>query len=352
MDYFFPSILPSINIENQSKKLSYTVNSGENAIRLLLQNLQLKKRSKIALPLFVCDSLKNAVIQEGFEPFYLDLKSDNTFWADYDTDKIRSSNISAVILVHLYGFLHPDSSEIMDVCKNSKIPLIHDAAQSYGIDEKNLTYSSGIVYSFGPGKSSTAAGGAIVKGLNAHFYSKQVKSASDLSIQNFKAELFLKSRVVGYSFTIMDRIKNLILSKLQTSKEIRMMSPYQQKAALMTINYLERFQNKRIDNYNCLKNALIDHPYLKLGYHSNNGLYFKIIIFAKNSPDELKKYLQNNQIPYFSLRDSLFIGKEEFSNYPLFSENSSKFFEFSTEASLNFEEIQRVAEKLKSYRPL
>ena len=64
----------------------HTANSGENAIRLLLRSYRLQPGAKVALPIYVCDSLKQAVYKEGFEPQYLDLKTDRTFWADYNTE--------------------------------------------------------------------------------------------------------------------------------------------------------------------------------------------------------------------------------------------------------------------------
>lgn len=147
MNYFFPSFLSQNDLKNISGELDFTVNSGENAIRLLLRSYNLPKGSKVLIPIFVCDSLKKSVIKEGLEPFYIDLKADGTFWADYSNISQQAGQIAAVILVHLYGYLHPDTEIIMNECKQHHLPLIHDAAQSFGIDENKLTYSSGIVYS-------------------------------------------------------------------------------------------------------------------------------------------------------------------------------------------------------------
>src|SRR6185369_12541261 len=102
----FPSILNSLNFPDRPIPDSFhAVNSGKNAIRLLLRSYKLKPGAKVALPMFVCDSLKEAVLKEGFTPLYLDLKPDGTFWADYSQSILENEKPIAVILAHLYGFL-------------------------------------------------------------------------------------------------------------------------------------------------------------------------------------------------------------------------------------------------------
>src|SRR3990167_9229671 len=135
------------------------VDSGTGALRLLLRNLNLSKGAKVAIPAFVCDSVSRAVILEGLVPVFFDL-IDATFWTDYEEKKIKDENIKAVIVVHLYGFIHPASERITRFCRDSQIKLIHDAAQSFGINESLLAAdNNGVFYSFGPGKSSTACCG-------------------------------------------------------------------------------------------------------------------------------------------------------------------------------------------------
>jgi dTDP-4-amino-4,6-dideoxygalactose transaminase len=351
MTYFFPSILSKKDIENQPANLAFTVNSGEKAIRLLLRSMGLQKKSKIAIPIHVCDALKNAVLIEGFEPYYLDLKNDGSFWANYDIKTLKSSEIDAVILVHLYGFIHPDTNELMNYCQKLNIPLIHDAAQSYGIDEKKLNYGFGIVYSFGPGKSTTAAGGAVVKGLKNEFYTNQTTPEKDLSIQTVQSKLFFKSRIYGYSFSLKEKIMKFIFSRINPSKEIRTMTSFQKKAALAAIKQIETKKEKRIKNYFFLKTELLKNSFIQLSYDYQEGLFFKMILTVKSDPKNLKSYLEKNQVPYFCLFDSLFIHKELFGKFNYFIHNSPALIELSTEASIPFEEIERVAKIIKDYNP-
>ncbi|MGZ3861869.1 MAG: DegT/DnrJ/EryC1/StrS family aminotransferase [Bacteroidia bacterium] len=350
MNYYFPSILTDLNFKDKSLSDSFlTVNSGENAIRLLLRSYSLKPGAKVALPVFVCDSLKESVLKEGFTPLYLDLKPDGTFWTDYSEEALAKEKPSAAILVHLYGFIHPDTERVMKYCSENSIRLIHDTAQSYGIDETKFTYSNGIVYSFGPGKSSTAAGGAIVKGLDKIFYSANCTRASDFSIQNFTADLFLKSRLYGHEFSFRDKILSKIISRIGHSRAITSMTFFQRAAAAKAIQLVGEKASERKVRYNILEQAVRSNAALSIPYNDGNGLYFKMVLSAGNEVERFKDYLRGNNVPFFSLKSELQIGKEDHDHFKEFSKSGGGFVELSSEASLPLEEIKRVAGILGKY---
>lgn len=348
MNYYFPSILKDLNFSGKVLPDSIlTVNSGENAICLLLRSYSLQPGSKVALPVYVCDSLKEAVLKEGLEPLYLDLKV-GSFHANYDQDVFLNEKPGAVILVHLYGFMHPDSEAVMNYCKENSVKLIHDAAQSYGIDEAKLFYSDGIVYSFGPGKSSTAAGGAIVKGLSKEFYSRHCKRASDFSIQNFTADLFLKTRLYGHRFSLKDKILSKIISRLSHSQEITSMTFFQRAAAQKAMEMVKSNAVDRKERYALLEDAVRSNSGLKIPFDDGKGLYFKMVVSCNNS-SRFKEYLDKNNVPFFSLRKELKIASEMQDRFKEFSRIGEGFVEFSTEASLPMEEVRRVAEILEQF---
>jgi dTDP-4-amino-4,6-dideoxygalactose transaminase len=346
MNYYFPSILTSLDLSSgELPKSFHTVNSGENAIRLLLRSYGLKTRSKVALPLYVCDSLKEAVLKEGFEPVYLDLKADHTFWSEYAFNE----KPAAVILVHLYGFLHPDTDAVMNFCRSNSIFLIHDAAQSYGIDENTLTYGSGLVYSFGPGKSSTAACGAIVKGLSDEFYNLNCKTDSNSFVQNLKAKVFLRSRIYGYKFSFVDKLIQKIGNRFKTNNSINKMSEFQLTAAAAALEMVNKKSQSRSERYRILEEAVKTNALLSIPYNDGKGLYFKMVLSTGINISKFKEYLTSNNVPFFSLKEELFIAKEIQNQFPEFSKNATGFVELSTEASLPMEEIKRVADILKRF---
>jgi len=350
MNYYFPSILTSLTFSDKTLPLSFfTVNSGENAIRLLLRSYKLNPGSKVALPLYVCDSLKQAVLKENLEPLYLDLKPEGTFHADYNVDFLVKEKPSVVILVHLYGFLHPDTNSVMEFCKKNNIYLVHDAAQSYGIDETSLTFSSGLVYSFGPGKSSTAACGALVQGLEKEFYERNCIPVLDFSLQKYKADLFLKSRIYGYEFSFLDKLMQKIIYRLPEKHSITTMTNFQCVAAATAIDLVKNKSEERRERYKVMKNAAVANTLLSLPFDDEKGLYFKMVLSVKKDVEKFKTYLQKNDVPFFSLYDELLVYKEKFNKYPVFVENAGSFIELSTEASLPLEEVTRVAEIIRKY---
>ena len=146
----------------QPSKDSKMIENGYSALRFLLRDLKLTKNSKkVAIPSFVCNSVCNSVIDEGWEIVHLDLKNDSSFWSYYDFDIIK--NVDAVIIVHLYGLFHPNTTEIEEFCIKNNIPFIHDCAQASFLNDRKISSDYGILYSFNVGKYFTASGGAIVE---------------------------------------------------------------------------------------------------------------------------------------------------------------------------------------------
>jgi dTDP-4-amino-4,6-dideoxygalactose transaminase len=346
MDYFFPSAIKSITRQHEVlSALEITVNSGTNALRLLLRSFALPKGSKVAIPAFVCSSVKEAVEAEKLSPLVLDLKPDTSFWTFFDLDMIRVQEAKVIILVHLYGFIHPDTCEIIDFCNKNNIKLIQDAAQSYGVDEQLLLKGNGIIYSFGPGKSSTAAGGAWVKIVEKEKY-PSVKKSTFLYFQNARAELFLKSRMLGYHCSKLDIMMHLLLSKFNYGKnEVFSMSVFQLKMASSLISNLKIINLERKKRYFCLLEKIKQNPLLNIPYDDGRGLYFKMILQVNSEVGKLKSFLKRHKIPYFCLHDT--IEHLELQNFMKFAPG---IIEFSCESCIPENEIERIAVLLGNYK--
>ena len=346
MDYYFPGLIDTLKIPHNKELLKHTVNSGENAVRLILRIFGLQPTDKVAVPLFVCDSLKNAVIKEGLQPLYLDIK-ENNYWTNYDLEQIKKQGTKAVILVHLYGFIYPDTNLVSKFCQENGVFLIHDMAQCYGADESLLTFGS-IIYSFGPGKSTTAAGGGLIKAIDDRFYKGQVNNPSRWA--NIKSNLFLKSRIYGYEFSIVDKVWQALLSRCALGKSIECMNSTQKDTAEYVIGIVKDKTKPRKERYELLLNSVSDNPELAIAYDDNDGLYFKCVINVKGDVKRLKAYLAVNHVPFFSLFDSITIGTNETADKPMFILNAKRFIELSTEASIPISEVKRVGEVLAKYR--
>ena len=227
MNYFFPGAIAKTNFigVNINKNLLY-YNSGETCIYLLLKSFNLNKDDLIMVPAFVCDSVKNAIYNAGLKPYYIDLISASSFWSDYNLKLIKENNIKVILLTHLFGEIHPQNKNIIQFSKNKKVYLIHDACQSYGINEKSLKNGS-IVYSFGPGKSTTAAGGGAIK-INGENIKKIINNPSFSS--KIRAKIFFKKRIFNYKITFIDRLLWQILIRIKP-RNISAMSEFQIQCA-------------------------------------------------------------------------------------------------------------------------
>lgn len=346
-DYFFPGLIDTLNLpEFNSEAFRYTVASGESAVQLILKSYNLPSNTKVALPAYVCDVLKKPVLKEGMVPLYLDLKPE-TFWTEYDMDIILKNQVKVLILAHLYGFLHPDTISISQFCKQHDILLIHDLAQSYGVDEARLDYGD-IFYSFGSGKSSTAAHGSIIKKMDDTCYERHV--GTPVFFADLNAMFFLKARMYGYEFSFMEKAFYRVCNKLYRINGFHSMSKIQKRAAEYVMKLVKQKQNERRERFDVIARALENRSLLKVAYSDNEGQYFKCVLFIKTEPERFKKYLSEQDVPYFCLYNSIKVGISEASNMPNFKAYAPNIIEISAEATIPLSEIRRVAEILRNFK--
>lgn len=260
----------------------------------------------MAIPYFVCDSVREAVQHENLTPVTFDLKDGHTFWTDYNTATLTENKISALVLVHLYGYIHPDTEAIAEFCTQNKIRLIHDVAQGYGIDESKLKGGGAIIYSFGPGKSTIAAEGGLVAKMDEPFYRKHVKTIRPNTwlhwIANQRAKIFIRSRSYEYKSGRLQQVWKKIIFKLHHSSvgnSFFSMTKYQLSMASYIISQLSSLGPERKLRYHILKEALTNHPLLHLPEENGEGLYFKVVVFNFSDNQKLIEHLKANHVPFF-----------------------------------------------------
>ncbi|MBF0212783.1 MAG: DegT/DnrJ/EryC1/StrS aminotransferase family protein [Magnetococcales bacterium] len=143
------------------------VASGHHAIRLLLRYNRLQPGARIAVPALICPTVISAIRAEGMIADFVDIDPELQMMA-FDAEQFSRRGFDLILLPHLYGLPHPRTREIRAFARSSATPLIHDAAQSFGVTLDGVplvTLDQGGLYSFGPGKSTTAATGGLVYGL-------------------------------------------------------------------------------------------------------------------------------------------------------------------------------------------
>lgn len=162
------------------------VANGLDALTLILKGYLelgvLEKGSKIAVPSNTFIATFLSVLEAGLIPVFVE-PDPNSFLVDLSAlQKADLKQVSALVLVHLYGQITPDYDEIIQFAKTNNILVIEDAAQAHGasfLDKKAGSLSDAAAFSFYPGKNLGCLGdGGAITTNNKELYNciKQLRN--------------------------------------------------------------------------------------------------------------------------------------------------------------------------------
>lgn len=144
-----------------------SVANGTDAIELSLRALGVKAGDTVATVANAGMYTTTAVLSIGATPFFMDvdLNTNNTTLSE--VERALSTNVSAVVVTHLYGLAAPEIIDIAEACAKKGVPLVEDCAQAHGATVKGKRVGSiGDIssFSFYPTKNLGALGdgGAVV----------------------------------------------------------------------------------------------------------------------------------------------------------------------------------------------
>lgn len=345
MNYFFPGAIAKTNLMgvNINKDLLY-YNSGETCIYLLLKSFNLRKEALVMVPAFVCDSVKSAIYNAGLKPYYIDLISESSFWSDYNLKLVTENNIKVILLTHLFGEIHPQNKNIIKFSKDNKVYLIHDACQSYGINEKSLKNGS-IIYSFGPGKSTTAGGGGAIKINGKNIIKNTINKPSFSS--KIRSKIFFKKRIFNYKINLIDRLLWQILIRIK-SRNISAMSKFQIQCANYIMSKTNNIESARKQKFNLLHDYLQSSPKIIVLNNIKCGILYKMVLLVKDG-HEFSEYLHMNSVPFYRMGVDLKVDCSQFRHLKNFNKSSNNIFQISTEHVLPDQEMKRIGKLLSAY---
>lgn len=137
-------------------------NSGTDALHLALLAAGIRAGDEVIVPAFTFIATAEAVSYIGARPVFTDVDP-GTFCMDVKSlEACITPRTRAVIPVHLYGQTAP-IEEIAAICRDRKLVLVEDCAQSLGADEKGRksgAWGDYGCFSFYPTKNLAAAGDA------------------------------------------------------------------------------------------------------------------------------------------------------------------------------------------------
>lgn len=262
--------------DNFIQKLIF-FNKGRDAILFGLKHLKIEKQSLILIPGYICRSLTEPILDNGYRIEYYDINKDFSINLNYLKKTIENKRICCLIIVHYFGLL-TDIKEIYKLCKQHKIQLIEDYCHSFFsrfLREEKDILSTVKIYSIRKNIPVFDGGAIEISNINV----KRNPNFKYISIQNFflllvrSIELFInRFRLINLYSNFFQTIK-INLNKLK-SKECNVKTSifdkninnpsFMLKKYLMDEKYLHTSCLKRINNYNFLLNEV-----QKLGLNKN-----------------------------------------------------------------------------------
>ena len=154
--------------------------SGTSAIHLALIILGVHQGDEVICSSFTFSASANPIVYQGAIPIFID--SEPGTWnlepgllEEAIADRIRKGKKpKAIIPVHLYG-MPCRINEVMDIARRYEIPVIEDAAESFGstFNEKHTgTFGDIGIYSFNGNKIITTSGGGAMISTQEAYCSK------------------------------------------------------------------------------------------------------------------------------------------------------------------------------------
>ena len=135
--------------------------SGRAAIIAIIKALELPRGARVGVPLYCCPVVFKAIKAAGCVPRYIDVNLD-TFCMSPDDLSAKSSDVDAVIAVHMFGNVC-DVPSLEEAVKGK--PVIEDCAQSLGSKlGGRMSGSMGSIsfFSFRSGKYLSVGEGAAI----------------------------------------------------------------------------------------------------------------------------------------------------------------------------------------------
>ena len=148
----------------QNARYAVCVSSGETALRLILQALELPAGAEVVLPAYTFVASATAVLQAGGVPVLADVDEQTLCLDPLAAEQLIGPNTYAIMPVHLGG-LPAAIEELKDCADRHGLALVEDAAQAWGARYKGRgvgALGSAGGFSFHATKNLTAGEGGLI----------------------------------------------------------------------------------------------------------------------------------------------------------------------------------------------
>ena len=323
----------------------HITNSCTSALEISLRICKRKypSKKKVILPSYTFPSSANCLVLAGFEPIFCDVDKDTgSMKLNHILDVFNPKEVAGIICVHYGGGLC-DVENIRKFCKEEKLFLVEDAAQSYGIQFKNKfagTFGDFGCFSFHSTKVLSA--GEI--GLLIAKDSKDSRLAAIISEKGTNRIDFIKGKVdkytwidIGSSYHPSDYNSAILLGQLKSKKHI-------EDRYLKYWNYYFEISKK------ILEENKIESIRINKNCSAHNGHNFSLFL-KENQRDNFIDYMQQNGIQCTTHYEPLHKSWAKINNLPEVNlKNTDWIHERIVRLPMHMRlEIEKVANNLKKY---
>lgn len=118
--------------------------NGHVALEVALQALDLNKsmpdgvKGEVITTPFTHISTTNAIVRNGLEPVFVDVKEDNYTINPELIEKAVTDKTVAIVATHVYGFLC-DVKAIDEIAKKHNLKVVYDAAHAFGVTKNGVS---------------------------------------------------------------------------------------------------------------------------------------------------------------------------------------------------------------------
>ena len=180
-------------------KFAVGCNSGTSALELICRAIGVEGK-EVILPSNTFIATANAILNAGGQPVFADCTDTMCLDAE-DVKRKITAKTAAVIHVHIGGLVSKDILKLQNICKESNIHLVEDAAQAHGSSLNGIKAGAfGIAagFSFFSSKVMTTGEGGMVSTNQASFVEK-MKSMREFG--KVKTDIYVNYHTsIGYNW--------------------------------------------------------------------------------------------------------------------------------------------------------
>ena len=312
-----------------------TTSSGTDALLIALMSLNLKKGSEVITPAFSYISSAEVILRLGLKPVFIDIDPQTALIDAKLISKKITKNTSCIVVVSLFGQI-PNVRELLKLKKEYNLPIIEDAAQSFGARYKNKKSCN--IFDIG---------------CTSFFPTKSLGCFGD------GGALFTNNKILAKKFF---QIRQHGQKKKYYFESLGLNARLDTIQAAVLIEKLNQF-DKRIKKrkliFNKFKKRLKEIKNVKLlVVKKNYSSCFPILNIISNERNKLKNFLSANKIPtniYYPLALSdqkIFTERKILYTSKVSRDIANKILSLPFHLNLSDTQINYIVEKIKNFHLL